>query len=260
MEITPALGIGDIIIYKLYEIYTKQPITHIMININLLKYARSNYNNSLQSITFIISKLFPDGKISIIDQDIRLTCPVKFKDTIKSLYSYFKYDKPYKLPAEQYIVIHTKARFDTYHDKFSSEIPEIESFMSKYANKLPIVIMGERTISNNTETRKHHIISIYEILIKSLSKNNNIIDMSTELLSEGSDPESFQKDIEIIHNAEYNITFGIGGNFVISNVTSEKCISYIGNSNHWFMNMTYDSGLHIFSNNLTDFLSSISSC
>lgn len=93
--------------------------------------------------------------------------------------------------------------------------------------------------------------------MKSLTKNNKIIDMSTELLSEGSDPESFQKDIEIINNAEYNITCGIWGNFVIANVTSEKCISYIGNSKHWFLNMTYDSGSHIFSNNVKDFLSSI---
>ena len=59
MNITPHLGIGDLLIIKMKEISNKLEITQININLQLIKIYSGNYENKLRFISELIAFLFP---------------------------------------------------------------------------------------------------------------------------------------------------------------------------------------------------------
>ena len=59
MNITPHLGIGDLLIIKMKEISNKLEITQININLKLIKEFSGNYENKLRFTSELIAFLFP---------------------------------------------------------------------------------------------------------------------------------------------------------------------------------------------------------
>ena len=58
--------------------------------------------------------------------------------------------------------------------------------------------MGERTIGQNLETISGKTISLYDTLL-SLKNNNTVIDLTKDMLTEGTPFDEFLDDIEIIN-------------------------------------------------------------
>lgn len=229
MEITPALGLGDLIIWKLYEINNNKHIVKVNINQQIIHDCREQYENGKRFIDYIISKLFPDSEKAYISSSNHRDYPAIEANLKKfDLYEFFKSPIPIEMPSTKYIAIHTKARYHKF-DEFRSLIPEIKRVFSSFKCAYPIMILGERFVSNNLEVRTWNIISLYDLLIETLSVNNAIIDNSKSMLCEGVDPNEFEKDIELVHGAECNFTFGIGGNFSISLVNAKKTCGLVIN-------------------------------
>ena len=119
-------------------------------------------------------------------------------------------------------------RYDDLMDKFTDEIlPGLNIFLEKFKTSKKIIILGERNIGQNLETKIHKTISLYNNLLV-LNKNNIVVDLTNEVLTAGNpDFDNFLLDIEIINKALCNITFGIGGSFNICKAFSEKNVSFI---------------------------------
>ena len=67
MNITPHLGIGDMILVKMKEVSNNLNITHININNQLIRTYSENYDAKLKSIAQFIHLLFPTATISAND-------------------------------------------------------------------------------------------------------------------------------------------------------------------------------------------------
>jgi len=65
MDISPHLGIGDLLIIKMKEITNKLNIKNININVNLIKQYSDNYEVKLDNCKKLIAFLFPYCSISI---------------------------------------------------------------------------------------------------------------------------------------------------------------------------------------------------
>jgi len=226
MEITPCLGIGDIIIIKLRELSNNLKITKINIDINLIKKYCSNFDVKVKSITNLIKFLFPYSEICIIEHFGEYDVINNYQITQLYLYDYINTNKISQY--NNYIIFHTKVRIDGYSDYFKENIlPIFDNFIKNFNTIKNIIIMGERKIEENYETTIHKVFSIYDTLIQ-LKKNNNVIDLSKEVLCSGNNNfDDFLQDIEIINKADYNITFGIGGPFCIVNTFSKNALNFI---------------------------------
>ena len=127
-----------------------------------------------------------------------------------------------------YIVFHTKMRHDNLIDKFINEsLPSLNYFFENFKTSKKIIIMGEKYIGQNIETITHKTFSLYNNLLL-LKNNNDVIDLTSDVLTEGNtDFNSFLFDIEIINKAICNISFGVGGSFNICKAFSKNNISFI---------------------------------
>lgn len=119
-------------------------------------------------------------------------------------------------------------RHDTLIDKFNKEIlSDLNLFLRNFKTTKTILILGERNIGQNEETKFHKTISLYNNLLL-LRENNDIIDLTNHVLTCGN-PEfdNFLSEVEIINKSLCNITFGIGGPFNICKAFSKNNISFI---------------------------------
>lgn len=229
MDVTPHLGIGDLLIIKMKEITNKLDIKNININVNLIKQYSDNYEVKLDNCKKIIDFLFPYCSVSINNGPCNFHI---FNDyPLNQVYIYnhinqniINIDNKYS----DYIVFHTKCRHDYLIDRFINEIMEkLNIFLENFNTKKTILILGERFIGINFETQMHKTISLYENLLV-LKKNNNVIDLTYDKLTSGNeDFNNFLFDVEIINKANCNITFGIGGPFNLCKAFSERNISFI---------------------------------
>jgi hypothetical protein len=119
-------------------------------------------------------------------------------------------------------------RHDALMDKFSNELLSLLIiFLENFKTSKTIIILGERTIGENLETKIHKTVSLYNILLL-LNKNNNVIDLTNDILTCGNpDFNQFLLEIEMINKSICNITFGIGGPLNICKAFSENNISFI---------------------------------
>ena len=112
-------------------------------------------------------------------------------------------------------------------DRFNTEIlPALKVFFASFKTTKQIIILGERVVGINASTLVTKCRSIYNELLL-LSLNNTVIDLTKEVLTEGTDFDNFLDDISIINNSVCNITFGNGGPFVIASAFSKHRVALI---------------------------------
>ena len=229
MIITPHLGIGDLLILKMKEISNDLNITHININLPLINKYCEDIGVKINFITNFILLLFPNVTISKND----IPCDFYIMDNYK-LNNVYLYDYIHNSMIHienkytDYIVFHTKLRLDNLIDKVNVEIlPELNIFFENFKTSKKIIILGEKNIGQNLETRLHKTISLYDNLLL-LNKNNDVLDLTTNILTCGNiNFNDFLSDITLINNAVCNITFGIGGPLSICKAFSKNNISFI---------------------------------
>lgn len=231
MNITPALGLGDLLVIKMKEKSNNLIIKNINILYKLIKQYRKYPEKALDTITNHIKLLFPETKI-FVDYDTEVTTldyipEYNFTDTY--LYDLLNLSIPNKY--NNYIVFHTKVRLDRQTtDKFIQHaLPLLDNFFKDFKTDKTIIILGEKKVEECFEQKICNIISIYDNILQ-LSANNKVIDLTeTELYSGNTSFDMFLNDIEIINKADMNICFGLGGPFNLCQAFSKNNICYVSN-------------------------------
>jgi hypothetical protein len=229
MIIKPHLGIGDLLILRMKEISNNLNITHININKKLIEKYSSNYNTKINFVTKFIMFLFPNVTIDINNIPCNFNIIDNYKLNTLYLYNYVNHNLiNIENKYTDYIVFHTKMRHDNLIDKFINEsLSSLNYFFETFKTSKKIIIMGEKYIGQNLETIIHKTFSLYNNLLL-LKNNNDVIDLTSDVLTEGNpDFNNFLFDIEIINKAICNVTFGIGGSFNICKAFSKNNISFI---------------------------------
>lgn len=239
MTIKARLGIGDLLILKM--ICEQYNFTNdIIINTQIISDYRNNNQTYLKFIKWLVERLFGSQRIIYLNEPNYDTTDFgnyMLDDvSIHSIQKYFNLNlDPEHLNCE-YIVFHTKCRIDTDLTAYFNEYKiKIKSFMTNYKAKCKIVLLGERIIEPNTETKIHQIDSLYDELVR-LKSNNDVLDLTTETLSNTPDCVLFENDIKIIRNAKSNIGFGFGGNLVMVSAFAKNYDFFIGSLSHIYLN------------------------
>lgn len=247
MNITPHLGIGDLLIIKMKQISNNLTIDCININKNLILTYCENYDIKISFIEKFILLLFDNVKICINNNNVDFKIFDNYTITNTYLYNYINHNLiNFKTEYSDYIIFHTKMRHDGLIDKFNKELlSSLNIFLEKFKTSKKIIILGERIIGQNLETTTHKTISLYNNLLL-LKKNNIVIDLTNDVLTCGNPNfNQFLLEVEIINKALCNITFGIGGPLLICKAFSEKNISFIP-----FYNISpHKNGIHKLMNN-----------
>lgn len=131
--------------------------------------------------------------------------------------------------SESYIVFHTKSRLDEERGKL--DMKALQQFLQNYTTKKTIVLLGERVIDDNYENKYHQVVSLYSSLL-ALKANNKVFDRTVENIQAASNYDLLQRDIAIIREADLNINFGYGGNFVLSTLLGKRSINFVAGLNH----------------------------
>jgi hypothetical protein len=257
MEITPHLSIGNLFIIKMKQISNNFNINNINICTDLIKTHRLNYNNYIDFLKKLIIFLFPQIQINYINNNYE---SIQFNDllnyNINQTYIYDTlniFNTKIEVNYNNYIVFHTKIRFDSYSIKFIDDLPIIKKFIMNFKTNKTIIILGERIVEKNIETISNNIISIYDLLLN-LQKNNNVIDLShKELYSGNPEFENFIYELEIINKAECNIIFGFGGALNICQSFSKNNMCYIGKLHNKILE-TYKNINNNLYNNINEFI------
>ena len=229
MNITPHLGIGDLLIIKMKQLSNNSDINIININEGLLRKYCENFEVKICFITNLIKLLFPNTKFYINNNPCDFHIFDNYSLNKTYIYNFINNNIiNVKNEYSDYIVFHTKMRHDCLIDKFTNEILSmLNIFVKNFKTSKKIIILGEKNIGENLETITHKTISLYKNLLL-LNKNNDIIDLTNDVLTCGNPNfNNFLLDIEIINKSLCNITFGIGGPFIICKAFSENNISFI---------------------------------
>lgn len=229
MIITPCLGIGDLICLKWATITNNINVDTINICTNLIFENSIDCDTKTKSIINVINMLFPDviiNKTTGIPDNFFLTlnidCLYIYDYLCKSLFE--NISNQYT----DYIVFHTKVRYDSLIDEYkNSIIPQLNTFFSTFKTDKKIIILGERNMINNHEVVVHKTFSLYNNIML-LCNNNEIIDLTKDVLVDGNIMfNDFLQDIQIINNALCNISFGIGGPYLLSHAFSKNNVSFM---------------------------------
>jgi hypothetical protein len=230
MNITPPLGIGDLLIIKMIQVSNKLDINIININEGLIRKYCENFEVKICFIQNLIKLLFPNTKVYINNEPINFYATISsYKFTNIYLYNYINNSMiNFENKYSDCVVFHTKMRYDGLTDKFNSEIlNNLNNFLENFKTSKKIIILGEKNIGENLETIEHKTISLYNNLLL-LNKNNDVIDLTNDVLTCGNPNfNNFLLDIEIINKSLCNITFGLGGPFNMCKAFSENNISFI---------------------------------
>ena len=229
MNITPHLGIGDLLIIKMKQLSNNLKIDCININKKLVLTYCENYDIKIKFISYFILLLFDNIKIFINNKNIDFKVFDNYTITNTYIYNYINYKLiNCKNEYYDYIIFHTKMRHDELIDKFNNEmLSSLTTFLENFKTSKTIILLGEREIGQNLETKQHKTLSLYNKLLL-LKNNNDVIDLTNDVLTCGNpDFNQFLLEIEIINKALCNITFGIGGPLLICKAFSEKNISFI---------------------------------
>jgi hypothetical protein len=230
MIITPHLGIGDIIILRIKDVANKLGITDININTSQLKAQTEDYETKFSFIKQFIEFLFPGVSIHFTEGPFDFDRISQYP--LKSTYLYNKICSTKMLRIENkyrdYIVFHTKLRLDHWIELFHREVlPSLIVFFETFKTSKTILLLGEKEIGQNHETMLLKTTSLHNHML-SLRKNNTVIDLTKDVLTAGNpDFNDFLSDIEIINEADCNITFGIGGPFNICMAFSQRHIGFV---------------------------------
>lgn len=134
---------------------------------------------------------------------------------------------------EPYVVVTTKVRgtptTKRYKLVFRDRVMEI---ISNLSTKYKIVVIGERTPPDNPENRMigpDRVFCMYDDLMKL----NNVIDLTLDSIQTAiPDINRIKNDCVIMNKAKGVITLGIGGNMILSSMTSKKSINFMEDVNY----------------------------
>jgi hypothetical protein len=242
LSIYPALGLGDLLLWKLYIESTGQQVERFYFNNDIVNRFRCNPNGYREFLLYFIAKLFPKSFIIQCAQLHIAYPPTPFPtENLKSLYLYDKYTfdfpKP-EIPTQPYIVIHMKARFlESMGEHFRiHDLPVIEQFCKTFQSKYTLMLMGDRNPEPNYENMYHKVCSIYDCFTLCKEKNE-VIDRTKDNLCSGTDIREFEEDIHLMNGAVCNIVFGYGGPCTLANVFTKQNICYIKTLEHWGLDL-----------------------
>lgn len=254
--ITPSLGLGDLILWKMVQLNTSIPISTIIINESIINKYRINNKNYKEYISKFIKNLFPSVNIQYINNSSNHSSPTL--STIKKSYFYNMYtfsNKERVISPIKYIVIHTKIRFDYYINNFyNNDYKIILDYLKNKKFNLPVILMGEKEeIEQNEEVKIHGITSLYNELLV-IKNNNTLYDLTRSGLYSDNTIEMLEDDIDIINGAELNICFGYGGMLQICAAFSQNVLCYAGGLQHEILNIYNNTSTIKVFNSLSNFL------
>jgi hypothetical protein len=232
MEISPNIGLGDLLIVKMTEVSNNLDIKKIYVSKEIAYTYRLDHNTFLKSTGNLLNLLFPKTCIELVDKKPLNSDPFNYAITKTYIYDNITIPK-INIEYENYIIFHTKLRLDgKILDFLTNDINILLDFCKNFTTNYTIILMGEREIENNLEAKTHYVISLYNILLL-LKKNNKLIDLTHKVLYSGNDNfDNFIREVEIINKANYNVTFGIGGQFVMCQAFSKKNYCFINTIKH----------------------------
>lgn len=228
LKLNICFGISVILKYKvLFSKLLKEKKVdqiHVSLCLETLKKYRNSYSEAYTSnMIKIMEYFFSDSKIQVIqskefptltieDLSTRYNISVTYSilPEIRSLSPFF----PFK-----YITISTKVLNTISFEDYIILKPYIFEILS--ALTLPIVILGEQTVTPCHEYEIHPTFSIYNDL-KSLP---NIIDKTIPSTEDTTRLESLLETLSILHHSKLNIFISCGG---ISAITFFSSKYYIG--------------------------------
>ncbi|AYV82670.1 MAG: hypothetical protein Hyperionvirus2_38 [Hyperionvirus sp.] len=238
------LGMGDILEYL--HIYSELGLLNkvrFLIDNDFLEKYRANTPSYVQFIRHILYKFGVQSHLIDGGSDYRVIgadeLVINHKISFRSLTKFHNYFSlilaaPRTINHE-YIVIHTKYRPIVHNNVIERQIKNyVRNLFSDFKAKLPIVLLGEKEIEPPRKYEMQGIYSLYNELITSLSNKNTIIDLTVPKIQLHYDVHQFEKDISIIHNAECNIIFGVGGNLILSLLLGKR---FIALSENYFQEM-----------------------
>jgi hypothetical protein len=238
IEITPHLGIGDLIIIKMIALKYNLVFSKININRQLIETYSSDHKSKQVFIEKFLHLLFPTIPSQVNNSPLDF---VAFCRKYPLQYAYL-YDtiQPTILPSinNEYsnaIVFHTKMRHDGLMGRVMRDfLPELQVFFKQFRTSRTIIIVGERNIGKNIETITHSTQSLYTSM-SALKENNTVIDLTQDVLTDGIEFDLFLNDLELMNKCACNVTFGIGGPFVLTAAFSKRRIAvipYLSSSPH----------------------------
>jgi hypothetical protein len=252
--IKPKLGIGDLLILKI--INKTKKIDKIIVSTGLINEYRLEPKKYLNFLNIFIEKLFDNPEITY-EEDMNNLLELSTYDFNGAyLFDHYNFGNFFENIYGEYIVIHTKARFDYLSNKFNNEIINLlVPFFNNFKSKYKILLLGEKNVEQNAEAKIHNIISLYDDLLL-LKNNNDLIDLTYDMLYSSNDYNDFEKDIHIINNAIYNIGFGYGGPLNISMAFSLNNIFYVDKLEHKCLDTYQKINKNIF-RNIDEFINCI---
>jgi hypothetical protein len=227
-QIIPKLGIGDLCSLKRYCISTGVYYKKIIINSDAIRFYKNlnnsyDYNIYIEFLSRFIRNLFQtevevrDGLGRYLLQDPIRDLSIKPSTILLNSYYTFENDNHIEstLDDNNYIVFHTKVRNDD-SSNFHNTRKMLVHFFNKFRANMPIVILGERSISENIETIMHNTCCIYDELMLT-TYNNIVIDLTQPTLTNGGIVyDTFERDLNYINKAYANVILGIGGPLSLS--------------------------------------------
>jgi hypothetical protein len=247
-KISIPIGIGDILfkILFLQQQLIPNPI-YINLDIFITGKLRCNknlnidtwFNNYLNNFTFKIKMLndicensnfikkdnivFFSNKSSssiekVVDNNFNYRELKNFNLSVTpNFFNYQFKEKILDFVKDPFVIFHTKLRLNkkcNYHDIKN----HLRLFFSGLKiKKFNIILMGEKTFKQNTESKLHGITTIYSELLNLYNYNSNkILDLTKENIYDELNYDEYKNDICLINKAEYNICYGQGGQLCTS--------------------------------------------
>lgn len=161
---------------------------------------------------------------------------------------------------EEYIVVTTKARSIDMIQFNSILAQTFVNELVRLARKYKIVILGEKIVEMRKEYRfeehQNRIFSIYTRIMNSVP-SDRIHDLTVPSLGNTAyNLKNIQQDCMVMKDAKFVVTFGCGGNFIMSLASSKLTIGYREDNFEWnrvlFENKVYPHA--IVSNNWSYFI------
>lgn len=235
MEFSPSVGLGDLLLLKMAEVSNNYEIARITLPLQIFYIFRLQPEKCLKFTFKLVTWLFPQTTVEVKQAD---HIQVDYNNyPINTIYIYDKVFPPHNTSNSygDYIIFHTKIRIDGCMDDFkNTDLLKISTFLKDFRSNKKILLMGERVLEQNLEVVHHGIICIYDLL-SGLKENNDVVDLTKEMLYGGNaDFDDFLNDVSLINQAICNICLGIGGSTVLCSAFSKNNFIYISNYNlHW---------------------------
>ena len=216
-------GIGDILLTKIYnnpkQIYYN--IKHTLV----YKPFPDNLKNVIFNIKLLYN-LFTKENVKVFNKDIVVSRPILNLYLNVKEYSLMNYFNIKKSIYQNYIIIHTKIRLRKGEGHIVNKIKNFcKNLFKDIKFKYKVIILGERKIDENKETKIIDMNTIYDECLL-LKNNNNVIDLTVEKMYNTPNFQKFEEDINLVNNAVCNIGFGHGGQFCINLAFSNSTIYY----------------------------------